>query len=117
MACVTWYKPTTNIEDDQDLFELLTEVNGFSPNELFIEHHTAFKKKVFRTERLDWYRIYWDVGYGEYQQIMMGEVLHRSAIMAYLLGLVSGYEIHKEVVKDNVEKALQEIRGNGSVDS
>ncbi|GAA4879394.1 hypothetical protein GCM10023310_69440 [Paenibacillus vulneris] len=93
MACVTWSKPTTNIQNDKELYDMLVEINSKSTNELYIMYHFEFDKRLFSSPRkIEWYSIYWNLSNGEYQSIMSLEFLDRQDIFCYLLGILTGMD-------------------------
>lgn len=95
MPSVTYYKPRTNIQNDKELYELLVEINERSENELFIEHFIEVKKWLFNHTKIERFKIYWDIGNGEYQDIMTFELLDRQDILCYLLGILTGMDKSK----------------------
>lgn len=94
MPIVTWVKPETNIQRDEELFELLNEINSRCANELFIEHKVMKKANTLfrKPKNIEWYTLHWDIGNGEYQLILGLESLDRQDILCYLLGILTGLD-------------------------
>ena len=77
----------SNIPYKHKLYSYIEEINSKSENELIIEMYNV---KLSRFSKItQGYRIYWNIGNGEYQRLFAMEYLNEQAVECYLVGYLS----------------------------
>jgi hypothetical protein len=94
MPCVQYGKPVTNLGKQTEAYEFLQEINKkLGSEKLFIEQYQLKEWFLyFKSKYNTYYRIYWDVGNGEYQVMMPFKKLDLQDVECYLLGVLNGLE-------------------------
>lgn len=96
MVLVTYgcnYK--TNIDKSTQAYEWLQEINErLGEEKLIITVTDVIDGTIFNRNRKvgEYYSIYWDLGKGEYQQIMSIRGVNYQGVEAYLLGILTGMD-------------------------